>query len=217
MFFPVKFCGVWTLIISGDPRVPINSQLYIDYNDITLSTNYDYGPIKCTNQNHGVICKFKNIKREFVCTDAICNTDIVPEIENYETNFYNNNYNNYYSINNNDNNYEYDVPNKMYDMNDNKYNANFIIKKDRYVKVNTRVFPPIELYYPRTKMKGIRLLCELDKQEHWLTVKSKGHEYIFRKSSCNSNTEDFPAFHKMLITQLAFTELINHFVNYLKI
>ena len=34
MFFPVKFCGVWTLIISGDPRVPINSQLYVDYNDI---------------------------------------------------------------------------------------------------------------------------------------------------------------------------------------
>ena len=66
-------------------------------------------------------------------------------------------------------------------------------------------------------MKGIRLLCELDKQEHWLTVKSKGYEYIFRKSSCNSNNEDFPAFHKMLITQLAFTELINHFVNYLKI
>jgi len=90
--------------------------------------------------------------------------------------------------------------------------ANLIWKKNRKIIVDSRVLPPIELYYSKSRLKGQRISYELDEEQSWLTVKSRNHEYVFRKTSQTDNEPDFPAFHKMLITQIMFTELINHMV-----
>jgi len=52
--FPVKFCGVWTLIASTNPQY-IGSELIIDYNSITLSPVQKIGFVKVKKNIYGSI------------------------------------------------------------------------------------------------------------------------------------------------------------------
>lgn len=52
--FPVKFCGVWTLIASTNPQY-IGSELTIDYNSITFSPIQKIGFVRVKKNIYGSI------------------------------------------------------------------------------------------------------------------------------------------------------------------
>ena len=87
--------------------------------------------------------------------------------------------------------------------------ARLIWNKERLFVADTYIFPPIEIPIIRKKYKGQRIKFNINDDERWIDIYSRKHEYLFRKISIDTNNPDFPAFHKMLFTQIVLTDLIN--------
>lgn len=53
MLFPVKYCGLWTLLSSTNYECRPGSQLKIDYNRIQYSPVEKWGPLRITKNMYG--------------------------------------------------------------------------------------------------------------------------------------------------------------------
>jgi len=94
-----------------------------------------------------------------------------------------------------------------------KNTARVIWNKNRKVIIKTPVFPSIEIPTPNKKLRGERItFSSANEESKWISVKLKEYDYTFRKIN-NAKNDDFPAFHKLLITQLLLTEIINVIVD----
>ena len=60
MFFPVKYCGLWTLLSSTNYNYRPGSQLKIDYNRIQFSPVEKWGVLKVTKNIYGSILLKEN-------------------------------------------------------------------------------------------------------------------------------------------------------------
>ena len=64
MFFPAKYCGLWTLLSSTNYNYRTGSQLKIDYNRIQFSPVEKWGPLFLTKNIYGsVLVKDKNVSK----------------------------------------------------------------------------------------------------------------------------------------------------------
>jgi hypothetical protein len=55
MFFPTKYCGLWTLLSSTNYNYRQGSQLKIDYNRIQFSPLEKWGPLRITKNIYGSV------------------------------------------------------------------------------------------------------------------------------------------------------------------
>ena len=92
-----------------------------------------------------------------------------------------------------------------------------IWNKERQYTFKTPLFPSIIIPQPRKKLRGQRFIIEKDNEDdRWLSIMTRNETYTFRKKASPAN-DDFPAFHKLLITQLILTEIINGIIDELKL
>ena len=92
-------------------------------------------------------------------------------------------------------------------------NGRIIWNKTRSIKLRTPIFPTISVPVIVDRITGQRFTYISEDESRWLTIISAGEEYTFRKTSTNCPGEDFPVFHKLLVTQLLLTEIINNLVD----
>jgi hypothetical protein len=80
--FPVRFCGVWTLIASTVPSY-IGSELKIDYNNICFSPLKRYGFVRVRRNMHGAVFLTEQNKSKIVWLnnmDVDVETQVLPRI-----------------------------------------------------------------------------------------------------------------------------------------
>lgn len=90
-----------------------------------------------------------------------------------------------------------------------------IWNKERQYTLKTPIFPSIIIPRSRKKIRGQRFSFKRE-EERWLSINIQNNTYTFRKNT-NPSSEDFPAFHKLLITQLILTEIINGIIDQFKL
>tara|TARA_X000001036_G_scaffold51835_1_gene41244 strand:+ start:6328 stop:6852 length:525 start_codon:yes stop_codon:yes gene_type:complete len=90
-----------------------------------------------------------------------------------------------------------------------------IWNKERQYTLKTPIFPSIIIPRSRKKIRGQRFSFKRE-EERWLSINTQNNTYTFRKNA-NPSSDDFPAFHKLLITQLILTEIINGIIDQIKL
>ena len=53
--FPVKYCGLWSLVYTTNPVLPHNTLMNIEYKRVTISPFTNYGIFKIKKNFHGVV------------------------------------------------------------------------------------------------------------------------------------------------------------------
>jgi hypothetical protein len=53
--FPVKYCGLWSLVYTTNPTMPHNTLMNIQYNRITISPFKDYSIFQVRKKYQGVV------------------------------------------------------------------------------------------------------------------------------------------------------------------
>lgn len=94
---------------------------------------------------------------------------------------------------------------------ENPNTAHVVWNKYKGIKLKTPIFPSVEIPWNSNKLQGQRIIYDIDDDFRWITLKTGDYEYTFRKTQLNA-CEDFPSFHKLLITQLILTEIINNII-----
>ena len=96
-----------------------------------------------------------------------------------------------------------------------KNTARVIWNKNRNIIIKTPVFPSIIIPTLNKRLRGERInFSNYEDESKWISIGLKEYDYTFRKINRHSTIgEDFPAFHKLLITQLILTEITNTIID----